>query len=218
MKSSTRRVVFAVAIGSAAVVVMLALALISDGSPLAPARVHAQSQAGSIVGAWTLNRDLSDIREGRTSGGDSKRRGGGSGRRGGGFGQGGRMGRGGRGGGGGEDMARARQAMRDIMDAPDHLTITQTESMVIITTGEGRTTRLSLDAKKIKDESTGIERKTKWEAGKLVTEITGPGGGKIAETYAVNPEERRLQVTIQVESSRMPQARTMNRVYDAEPR
>ena len=59
------------------------------------------------------------------------------------------------------------------MEAPERLTIVRTESLVIVTTGDGRTTRLSPDGKKIKDDSTGIERKSKWDGNKLVTEITG---------------------------------------------
>ena len=55
-----------------------------------------------------------------------------------------------------------RNALRDEMQAPDHMTIVQPDTTVIITTKDGRTTRLSTDGKKVKDESTGIERKTKW--------------------------------------------------------
>src|SRR6185295_15504032 len=92
-----------------------------------------------------------------------------------GFGRGG--GRGGPGGGMGnrdpEEARRRMEAMRDLMTAPEHLTITRTDSLIIVTGGDGRTTRLSADGKKIKDESTGLERKTRWENGNLVSEITG---------------------------------------------
>jgi hypothetical protein len=115
-------------------------------------------------------------------------------------------------------MARQRQALRDIMEAPERLTITQADSMVIMTTGTGRTTRLSTDGKKVKDESTRIERKTKWDGGKLVSEINGAGPGKITETYSVDPEHRQLIVALQMENSRMPQGfQGIRRVYDAEP-
>ena len=109
-----------------------------------------------------------------------------------------------------------REAMRDITSPPERLTITKTGNMVLITTGDGRTTRLSTDGKKVKDESTKIERRTKWDAGRLVSEISGLGPGKITETYAGDPERKQLRVTVQVENSRRPM--TMNRVYDAEPR
>ena len=68
-----------------------------------------------------------------------------------------------------------RDAMRDVTEPSERLTIVQTDSMVLITGADGRTTRLSADGKKIKDENTGVERKTKWDGGKLVSEISGLG-------------------------------------------
>src|SRR5690242_16210486 len=100
--------------------------------------VESRAQAperGALTGAWTLNRDQSDQppsrddRDRRDDRGGARRGGygrGGMGR--GGFGGGGGMGRaGGRTGGDPEAMARMRDAMRDVMGAPDHLTIVQTE-------------------------------------------------------------------------------------------
>ena len=198
-------------------------------TPDAP--VGAQQNTSSIVGAWTLNRDLSDSplsrpEDGRDGNARGRRDdGAGSGRggfgrgRGGGRGGGGRGGRGGRGGddqGRGasdpEQMARQREALRDITDAPSHLTIVQTENMVIVTTAEGRTTRVSPDNRKIKDESTGTERKSRWEGGKLVSEISGLPRAKFTETYAIDPERGQLIITLQADGRQ--QAMTMKRVYD----
>ena len=198
--------------------------------------VDAQSTPVSIVGAWTLNSELSDPppaaqsgeQEGRgRSGGPGGRGGGGGGgggRRGGGggggFGGGGGRGGdgGGRGGGGNpEDMQRRREALRDIMRAPDRMTITRTESMVIITTGDGRTTRLATDGSKVKDDSTGIDRKTRWDREQLVTEISGLQGGKITETYAVSPESHRLTVTVDAAGARGGALSPRHRVYDLQP-
>jgi hypothetical protein len=186
--------------------------------------LSAQSNPSSIVGVWTLNKEASDAQPGTPERGDRSGRGGrgyGGGRRGGGFGGGGRRGGGGglgAGDGGGranpDEMRRMRDAMRDILDAPERMTITKTESMVIITTGEGRTTRLSTDGKKVKDESTGIDRKTRWAAAQLVSEISGAGQGKMTETYAVNPDTHQLTVTLQFgngSNSRPP----VHHVYDA---
>jgi hypothetical protein len=196
------------------------------------AESRAQTEKPSIAGAWTLNKDLSDQPVDRGGGNDNGRRGdrggyggGGGGRRRGGFGGGG-FGGGGRGGygqGGGQQMdpeatARMRGAVRDIMNPPDHLTITQTDSMIVITAPDGRTTRLSPDGKKIKDENTGIERKTKWDAGKLVSEISGLGQMKATETYAINPELHQLRLTAQIEGDRGGQARTITHVYDSDGR
>ncbi len=112
-------------------------------------------------------------------------------------------------------MERAREAMRDIVEAPSRLTITETESMVIITTGEGRTTRLSVDGKKIKDESTGVERKTRWENATLVSEISGAGPGKIVQTYAVEENPRHLTITLEFEGGNS-QRPPVHHVYDGE--
>ena len=98
-----------------------------------------------------------------------------------------------------DDMARMRDAMRDITSPSDHLIITQTESMVVLTGADGRTTRLSPDGKKIKDENTKIERKTKWDGGKLVSEINGLGPGKMTQTFAVDPESKQLRMTVVME-------------------
>ena len=184
--------------------------------------VHAQSdRTAAVVGAWTLNQDLSDtpsdqLAPSREERGDAG--GGGGGRRrggGGGFGRGG--GGFGRGGEGGvrsdpEQAARMRDAMRDIMNPPAHLIIVQTETMIVVTGPDGRTTRLSPDGKKVKDESTKTERRTKWDGLKLVSEISGLGPRKITESYSVDPERHQLHIDVQVEQRRD----LIHRVYDAD--
>ena len=102
-----------------------------------------------------------------------------------------------------EEMARVRDAMRDLTNPSDHLTIVETVSMIVITSADGRTTRLSPDGKKIKDENTGIERKTKWDGGKLVTEISGLGpAGKATQTLAADAESHQLRIVVQMEGGR----------------
>ena len=181
----------------------------------------------SIAGGWTLNADQSDRQSDRDGDRSAGRRddGGGYGRRGGGRGG---FGGGGFGGGRGgygrgtpenaEEMARRRDAMRDIINPPNHLVVTQTDSMVVMTGPDGRTTRLSPDGKKVKDENTGIERRTKWDAGKLVSEISGAGGMKLTETYALVPETHQLRISAQIEGGRGGQARTVTHVYDSDGR
>jgi hypothetical protein len=183
----------------------------------------AQTSSGpSLVGAWTLNADASDQRRGDDSGDRGDR---GSGRQGGYGGRGGRGGYGGgmRRGGGGmaggqrvdpEAKARMRDAMREVIDLSDRLTIVQTESMILVTGADGRTTRLSPDGKKIKDESTGVERKTKWDSGKLVSEISGLGPGKMTQTFSVDPENKQLRITVQTDGAGSRQPRTITHVYD----
>jgi hypothetical protein len=189
----------------------------------------------SIVGVWTLNKDKSDQTPDGTEGrGRDEGRGrGGRGGSGGGYGGGGGRGGGGFGGGYGagqgagrgdpKDMERRREALRAIMQAPDRMTITKTDAMVIITTGDGRTTRLSPDGSKIKDQSTGFERRSHWDGDRLIDEITGAGRGKIVETYARDPETHQLVVTVQAEGGENSQgpdgaaapSGTRRRVYDS---
>jgi hypothetical protein len=214
-----------------AAVAALSIPVAAQEKPSAPAQ--------SLAGAWTRNVDLSDAPAARgqqsddgAARGDGSSGGGGGGRRrggggGGGFGGGG-FGRGGGGGGGRgaggagamnpEDAARMRDAMRDITNPSDHLIITQTEAMVVLTAADGRTTRLSPDGKKIKDDNTKIERKTKWDGGKLVSEINGLGRGKMTQTFAVDPEGKQLRLTVVMEGGSSGQPRTVTQVYDLDAR
>lgn len=130
----------------------------------------------------------------------------------------------GRGGGGGmgrgnpDEMIRMRDAMRDVTSPSDHLTITQSDSTIVVTGADGRTTRLAPDGKKIKDENTKVERKTKWDGGKLVSEIDGLGPGKMTQTFAVDPETKQLRITLVMTGGRSKEPRTMTQVYDADPK
>lgn len=212
MKTFTRHLLGAAAAAAGFVVLV--------GWPVS-AQPANRAQPPAIVGSWRLNQDLSDqapSRDGREGDDGGERRGGGYGRGGyGGFGgmRGGRRGGMGRGGMSPEDAQRMRQAMRDEMTAPAQMTIVQADSLILITSQDGRTIRLSPDGKKVKDENTGIERKTRWDGDKLVSEISGLGPGKITETYSVDPETHRLRVTIALPRGRNGQERAMNRVYDA---
>jgi hypothetical protein len=214
---------------------MLAAAVAATPAPIA-AQDKAPTPSSSIAGGWTRNADLSDAPPGGgqqggdgqgqgngSGGGGGRRRGGGGGGYGGGFGGGGFGRGGGMGRGGGaqpamnpEDAARMRDAMREITNPSDHLVITQTDSMVVVTGADGRTTRLSPDGKKIKDDNTKIERKTKWDGAKLVTEISGLGSGKITQTLAVDQEHKQLRLTVVMEGGRSGQPRTLTQVYDAD--
>jgi hypothetical protein len=176
--------------------------------------LHAQSDgSSSVVGAWTLNKDLSDAPLDRSSDAQQPSGGGGGG-------GGRRRGGGGFGRGGGdtstrqdpEQAARIREAMRDILNPPAHLTIVRTDTMVIVTGPDGRTLRLSPDGKKVKDDSTKSERKTRWDGGKLVSEISGLGSGKITETYSADLEHHQLHIDALVP----PRTDPIHHVYDAD--
>jgi hypothetical protein len=193
--------------------------------------VESRAQApekASLAGIWSMNKDLSDQPpsggQGDGSQGDQSRHGGGHGRGGGTGGMHGGYGGGaGRGGGGGraamdpDAAARMRDAMRDIVAPPDRLTVVQTDSMVVLTGPDGRTTRLSPDGKKIKDDNTGVERKTKWDGGKLVCEVSGVGPGKITQTFSLDAEHHQLRIVALLEGGRSKEPRTITHVYDSAP-
>jgi hypothetical protein len=211
----------------AVVRILMFLASFGAGLWLATTLARADATPQPLVGQWSLNKDLSDVSSSSDQRGDNGSRGE-SGRGRGGYGGGGGH-HGGYGGGAGgygagrssdrdggrdEDMARRADAIRQIMIGADRLTISATDSMVIVTDSQGRTTRLSLDGKKIKDESTGIERKTKWDGTKLVSEISGAGSGTITQSYQVDPEHHQLTITLQPPSKNgAPPPRHF--VYDA---
>lgn len=217
---------------------IVAAAVLLPVSLSAQAQRSTSSTGTSIGGVWTLNNDLSDQPADRGQRGDDGQRGsnggngrgdgsgGGGGRRRGGGGGGGGFGRGGGGGMGRgavqanpDDMARMRDAMRDITNPSGHLTITQTESMVVLTEADGRTTRLSPDGKKVRDDNTKIERKTKWDGATLVSEISGLGPGKMTQTFSVDPDGKQLRIIVVMDGGRRSgQARTIAHVYDADER
>jgi hypothetical protein len=197
---------------------------------LAIAHAETPKPNDAIIGAWTLNKTASELGvagdgRGEARDGEDGRRGDSGGRRrgGGGGGFGGGFGRGGGGGFGGQQQTpeqreaaqRMRDALRAELQAPDHMTIVLSDTTIIITTPDGHTTRLSTDGKKIKDESTGIERKTKWDAGKVVSEVNGLGRGKIIETYSIEGEPKQLRVKLDVDG---PRKTTQTRVYDLDPK
>lgn len=198
---------------------------------LAIARADTPKPNDAIIGAWTLNKGASDLgaADGNAQGDDNGRRGDGTGtsggrrRGGGGGGFGGGFGRGGGGGFGGQQQTpeqreaaqRMRDALRAELQAPDHLVIVSSETTIIMTTPDGHTTRLATDGSKVKDESTGIERKTKWDAGKLVSEVSGLGRGKITETYSVDGESKQLRVKLDIDG---PRKTTQTRVYELDPK
>ncbi len=117
------------------------------------------------------------------------------------------------------DSSRLRQvqdALRGIIDTPARLTIVQSESMVIVTASNGYTMRLSPGTRGIKDESNGIEMKTRWDQNVLVTEISGIAHDKIIETYSVDVAHR-LHVVVKLPLKRRTQIPELHRIYEAVP-
>lgn len=162
-----------------------------------------------LSGVWRFDPSQSEdlrtkVRELR---GDRPR--GGGGRRGGGF-AGGRGGPGSPGSPGGDGGA----GMRELLDAPAALTVTQTATEITLVEEDGRLRALHPDGRPYKDSS-GREVKTRWsEAGELVAETKG-GRGRVVETFTVAANPTRLLVTLLVELRGRPLV--VRRVYVRPP-
>lgn len=173
-----------------------------------------------LSGAWRLDPAQSEdgrakLRELRGDRGDRPggRFGGGGGGRpgGGGFGGGRGGGRGGPGGPGAGGRGDAmRDSLREALDAPPSLTVTQTATEIAIVEEDGRLRALHPDGRAYKD-SAGREVKARWsETGELVAETKGERA-KIVETFAVAKDPARLLVTLLLELRGQPLA--IRRVY-----
>jgi hypothetical protein len=112
--------------------------------------------------------------------------------------------------------ARRADALREITDPPDHLVVTVTGTMVIVAGQDGRTTRLATDGSRITDQNTGMERRTRWTAGALVSEISGLGP-KITQSFSVDAERRQLRIRVEIAEGGGRLARSATYVYDASP-
>ena len=111
-------------------------------------------------------------------------------------------------GGGGADPLR--ETLREMLDAPPALTVTQTAGEITLLEEDGRLRALHPDGRAYKDSS-GREVKTRWtEAGELVAETKGERG-RIVETFSVSTNPSRLLVTLLLEVRGEPIA--IRRVY-----
>jgi hypothetical protein len=134
------------------------------------------------------------------------------GRRGGRFGGvgGGRPMGGGSGGGRSGPRGAGREGLRELVEAPPALTVTQTATEITLVEEDGRLRALHPDGRAYKDSS-GREVKTRWsDAGELVTETKG-GRGKVVETFSVSKDPARLSVTLLLDLRGRPVA--VRRVY-----
>jgi hypothetical protein len=179
-------------------------------------------ERAALSGAWTANKELSEkpqipgaAERGGREGQPPAGRGGGMG------GFGGGRGRGDAPDGGGdrpnpEEMKKLQAQMRALLEAPERLIITVEPESVIFTYGDGRAHRMLTTGKKekLKIDDTAVETQAKWDKARLVKSSSLAGGTKVTETYAVDANPRRLQVTVTIENWRMPQPQTVRRVYD----
>ncbi len=185
----------------------------------------------SLNGTWRLNRDESDDpreklrsaiqdREQNGNPGGMGRHGGmGGGGMGGGIGMGipgigGGMG-GGQRRGSGSDEEHAR--LRDVVRAPDQVSIVQKGPEIDLTDTENHVRSLFTDGRKLekpKEDSTKTQVKAHWDHGTLVTEEKGPNGAKISHSYEITNEGKQLADTLTLESKKLNTPIIIRSVYD----
>jgi hypothetical protein len=117
-----------------------------------------------------------------------------------------------------EDMERMRSAMDDAMRPSEALLVSQEGVAFEIVHDGDRIERLYADGRKNKN-SAGVERKTKWDADKLVTEAKVGSFGpsvKITQTWAILEGER-LTITTRLQGGPFEKELALKRVYDRAP-
>jgi hypothetical protein len=114
-----------------------------------------------------------------------------------------------------EQMETMRQAMDDALHATQDLVVTEDGLSFEIVHDGDRVVRLYADGRKNKG-STGIDKKTKWEADKLVTEskVSASFGAtvRITETWAM-VDPARLAITTRLEGGPFEKAVVIRRLY-----
>ncbi|MCX6550990.1 MAG: hypothetical protein NTY02_08300 [Acidobacteria bacterium] len=220
-----------IAILSLALMIGSTALLAAQETPQAPQTSIPQPRS-AIVGAWSLNKDMSDTGDrmmggpgggsrggpGGSGGGSRGGSGGGMGGFGGGGGRGGGMGgdMGGRGGeSGGGNMPRTPAAMLAALQAPGGMTIIPADGSVTVTTSDGVTRKYVTDGKKA-ELLTGdgvVSYKAKWDAESLVIESEMDKNPKVTWTCIPMASGTQLLVVVRVSGGDMPRDMIVHRVY-----
>jgi len=195
------------------------LAGVTNAGAQAPA--SPESAKPSIVGIWSVDKDLSDRADagGRGAAGPGGGMVGPGGGRGGRGGMGGGMpgGMGGFGGRGGDrdELRRAGRLGRDLMRPPDSLTIVTDGSAVVITADDGRSVRLLTDGRE-QERLTGdgaIKAKARWDGDQLIVEERIQDGPKVTRTYLASAGGRRLVVITRIDGRDWPVDPVVHHVF-----
>jgi hypothetical protein len=185
--------------------------------------VAAADKAADLKGAWVLNPDLSDDPRQKFGSADieDRSRGWGKPRFGGGLGSPGGMsgpGMGGpirsdRAGLDPEEAAKIHEEIRQALDTPTRMTVTQEPKRVLIASDETGSHALEVDGRNRKRRTlTGlkVEQKSRWKDHKLVTEVELPQGSYTQTWWR---EGTRLVIETKIDRP-MGRSITVRRVYD----
>jgi hypothetical protein len=192
----------------------------------------------TLSGTWKLNHDesddareklrsaIQDRQQNGSPGGMGRHGGMGGGGMGGGIGMGipgigggmgGGMGRpgGGQRGSSGSDEQHAR--LRDLIQAPDQVTVAQKGPEIDFTDAENHVRTLFTDGRKLekpKKDSVQTQVKAHWEHGTLTTDEKGLHGEKISHSYEITNEGKQLADTLTLESKKLNTPVIIRSVYD----
>jgi hypothetical protein len=215
----------------------VAAAALGLGLPLGLARADdapATAQKPNFTGRFKLDPAKSDDAQAKMqqamanrqrSGGEGGGWRGGPGGGGGGWGRGGGRGRGGYGGGGGQPGEQGqsrggslREALQQVMEAPSVLTVIQKEPELTITTEDGLVRQFYTDGRKAKDPREGsLERTTRWDGEKIVSQVESARGAKLTETFSLEDGGKTLRQVVKLEMPRADQPVVFQRVYELAP-
>ena len=127
--------------------------------------------------------------------------------------------------GGGPGMGRGsgagseeqREKLRDLVEAPDQLTVTQKGPEIDMADSQSHERSLFTDGRKLekpKKDSTQTQVKAHWERETLVTEEKGPNGEKISHSYEIVGEGKQLADTLTLESKKLNTPIIVRSVYE----
>jgi len=199
------------------------MACVALGVALWASRAAAADERADLTGAWRLDRAASDQAGGPPgeAGEPSGHHGGHGGP--GGYGGGMRPPGGGHGGGEGgevdrEKMKERMEQVRALLEPVDRLTITQESDVVTLVDGEGRIEKLVPNGQKEKHlvGNTQAELKTRWEDGRLVSDMALVAGVKFRRTLWVERASdgvRRLTIEFKPEGGTGEGRPPVKRVY-----
>jgi hypothetical protein len=114
-----------------------------------------------------------------------------------------------------EDMEVMRAAMDDVLEPAAVLTVTQGDPELIVVRDDGRVLRLYTNGRKAKERNGTVERKTRWDGARLVSNVKLEGGRKLTEVWALAEDGRQLRSSVRLELGR--DELVVDRVYDLSP-
>jgi hypothetical protein len=105
-----------------------------------------------------------------------------------------------------EEMKRRRDLMREVLEPPGRLIITEQAGRIAFTDSQGGVRTYTVDGKTEKHQlaNATVKTRTRWREGALVIETELDGGTKVTRTFALERDPRVLTVTTAVEGGRAP--------------